>query len=736
MKPEARDLAKTKEQLAAELEELRLLQAQALSSNVGSPTQHTDATHSEPSRSELDTVSVPEAFAPVFLKAQDYVARYFASKIADPTKSTISIAGERYILVRAASMSVEFVDLVRSLYQDRGEEEARRVANNLLYDLAHAIGKADAKAFHAQMGVTDPIEKLSAGPIHFAYSGWAYVSILPESAPSPDDNYYLIYDHPFSFEADAWLRQQRETRFPVCMMNAGYSSGWCAESFGLPLVAVEVGCQAKGDEHCRFIMSPPHRIEGHLARYFDHAASASSAEVVTEPHRVAVPEFFERKRLEEALHEANRGLERRVAERTAELESANRSLQQEMAERQQAQEALRKSEEQLFQAQKMESIGTLAGGIAHDFNNILAAIIGQAEILYARCRDQEEVSRRLGDLLSAANRAAALTGQLLAFSRRQPLQRRAIDLGSTIHDFLKLLRRIIGQEMEIRLQLESSAPPIFADPRQVEQVLMNLAINARDAQANGGQLLIETHCVILGESDCRPQPSAIPGRYVLMAVSDQGSGMDAATRERIFEPFFTTKEVGKGTGLGLAVVYGIVTQHGGWIEVESEPGRGASFKLYWPVAATSAAETPMALASVRGGSETILVAEDEPMLRELVSEVLSEAGYRVIAAGDGQEAVELFRARHSENLADNLAENLAQIDLVILDVMMPRLGGHAAYEQIRALSPRVPIVFMTGYSTDLVVPAEADWLQKPCGVEALKRKVREVLDRSQQRANE
>ena len=203
-------------------------------------------------RRSLDTVSVPKPFRPLFLSAQDYVARYFDRQVANPKRGTISISGERYILVRAASMSVEFFDLVTSLYADKGPAEAGSVAKNLLYDLAHSLGRADARAFAAKMHVTEPIEKLSAGPIHFSFAGWAFVAISADSRPSPDEHYYLLYDHPFSFEADAWLGAGRTTDFTVCVMNAGYSSGWCEESFGLPLVAAEVECRARGDDQRQF----------------------------------------------------------------------------------------------------------------------------------------------------------------------------------------------------------------------------------------------------------------------------------------------------------------------------------------------------------------------------------------------------------------------------------------------------------------------------------------------------
>jgi diguanylate cyclase (GGDEF)-like protein/PAS domain S-box-containing protein len=270
------------------------------------------------SRDHLETVGVPAPFAPIFLRAQQHVAAYFADAVINPRQSTISISGERYILVRAASMSVEFFDLVQSLYRDRGAAEARSAASNLLFDIAHAIGKADARTFHERMQVTDPVEKLSAGPIHFSFSGWAFVDIFAESNPQPNEDYYLIYDHPFSFESDAWMKRKQRSDFPVCVMNAGYSSGWCEESFGLPLVAAEVECLAAGGEHCRFIMAPPSRIEAHIEKYARDKGLPSAGHLISEAS-ITVPEFFQRKRLEDELRHSRDDLELNVQQRTAEL---------------------------------------------------------------------------------------------------------------------------------------------------------------------------------------------------------------------------------------------------------------------------------------------------------------------------------------------------------------------------------------------------------------------------------
>jgi PAS domain S-box-containing protein len=247
----------------------------------------------------LQTVSVPAQFESLFQKAQEYVSKYFSLKTEDPTQGTIEIFGQRYILVRAASMSVDFFDTIRNLYKGIGDKEAINIARSILFDIAHTIGKMDARNFHKKMHLEDPIEKLSAGPIHFSHSGWAYVDIFPESKPSPDENYFLLYDHPFSFESDAWIQAGKQTEFPVCVMNAGYSSGWCEESFGVTLVASELTCKAKGDEACRFVMAHPSRIESYIQDYLEQAPEIASKVISYQ-----IPGLFERKWMEEKLRES------------------------------------------------------------------------------------------------------------------------------------------------------------------------------------------------------------------------------------------------------------------------------------------------------------------------------------------------------------------------------------------------------------------------------------------------
>ena len=276
-----------------------------------------------PSDPLLNTVSVPDNFYQVFLTAQNYVKNYFSKNQQDPQKGSIKFSGERYILVRAASMSIEFFDMMALLYKDRGEKEARTLSFNFLFDIAHSIGKADAKSFFEKMKVTDPIEKLSAGPIHFAYTGWASVKIHPMSKPTPDENYYLIYDHPYSFEAQAWMEKGEKAQFPVCVMNAGYSSGWCEESFGIPLVTAEVECQAKGDRHCRFIMAHPSKIKNYIREYSKRA-------YIKHEHynKIDIPEFFKRKRLQDELQSHKTHLEQLVQERTDNLKKTNQRLEE------------------------------------------------------------------------------------------------------------------------------------------------------------------------------------------------------------------------------------------------------------------------------------------------------------------------------------------------------------------------------------------------------------------------
>jgi two-component system cell cycle sensor histidine kinase/response regulator CckA len=383
---------------------------------------------------------------------------------------------------------------------------------------------------------------------------------------------------------------------------------------------------------------------------------------------------------------------------------------------------LRAMERQLRQAQKFEAIGQLAGGIAHDFNNVVGAILGWAELGFDQNRDNSQVAERFQRIRAQAERAAALTRELLAFARRQVLQPRAVDLNTVAGGLVNFLDKIIGRDIEFKF-LSTKLDPVKADPTQIEQVLMNLCVNARDAMPQGGRLVIETEMVELDDSYCRFYPYVVPGRYAVVSVSDTGIGMDAETRERIFEPFFTTKERGKGTGMGLATAYGIVKQHSGFIHVYSEPQHGSLFRVYLPVlegtiADTGAEKTPAPSVAEIRGTETILIAEDHESIREMARQTLISMGYRVLSACDGQEALKLC-AQETPALA-------------ILDVIMPNLGGPATAARLLETLPALPLVFTSGYSAnsrDLpIVNGKARYLQKPYSPTTLGRLVRDTLD--------
>jgi len=380
-------------------------------------------------------------------------------------------------------------------------------------------------------------------------------------------------------------------------------------------------------------------------------------------------------------------------------------------------------EKQLVQAQKFEGIGQLAGGIAHDFNNMIGAIIGWADIGVEETEHGSRLRRHFEKVRQQADRAAALTKQLLAFARRQILEPRDMDLNKVVTETLSLLEKVIGSNIEIKVNLSPKLSLVRADPTQVEQVLMNLCINARDAMPEGGSLVIEITDTSLDEGYCALQPFARPGRYTVLCVTDSGTGMDAATIDRIFEPFFTTKELGKGTGLGLATVYGIIRQHGGFVQVYSEVGIGTTFRIYLPVSAAGAASPELAedTQPIRGGSETLLVAEDHEGLRQLVFETLTHLGYQVLIASDGEQAINEFILHRNS------------IDLAILDVVMPKLSGPEVYARICAEKAGVPVIFATGYSADISLLHKAQQLglpviQKPYTPRNLARKIREALD--------
>lgn len=388
-----------------------------------------------------------------------------------------------------------------------------------------------------------------------------------------------------------------------------------------------------------------------------------------------------------------------------------------------AQKALEHSTGQLRQAQKMEAVGRLAGGVAHDFNNLLTAITSYAQFVLDDTAPDDPRRDDIGEIRAASDRAAALTRQLLAFSRRQVLRIQTMDPNASIVSVERLLSRIIGENVRITMRLDPAAWAIKCDPGQFEQVIFNLAINGRDAMPRGGPLTIETTNVEVGEAAASRQAGLVPGRYLELTVSDTGVGMDAETQSQIFEPFFTTKAVGKGTGLGLSTVYGIVTQCGGTVTVQSEPGVGTTFRILLPAANPDGVVAPTAeRIAVQGrGTETVLLLEDDPTIRRVVERILKENGYTTIVAEDGVAALEIVRDRGKE------------IDMLITDMVMPGMSGREVVERIRSSNPEIRALIISGYSAEANgshgAPPEVALLDKPFTAQQLTTRIREVLDK-------
>ena len=398
-------------------------------------------------------------------------------------------------------------------------------------------------------------------------------------------------------------------------------------------------------------------------------------------------------------------------------------ISRDITERNQAEDERKKLEAQLQQAQKMEAIGQLAGGIAHDFNNILTAIIGYSEIICMRMDKKSPLRHYVDQVQTSAGRAAELTASLLAFSRKQVLHIKPIDLCEVVRGLKKMLGRIIREDIDFQTKVAERDLIVLADKGQIEQVLMNLVTNAKDAMPNGGSLAIEVYPAVMDNRFMHAHGFGEPGNYACISVTDTGHGMDEETRKRIFEPFFTTKEVGKGTGLGMAIIYGIIKQHNGYINVYSEPDRGTTFSIYLPLITEEKQEEhdTQNVEPPAGGTERILLAEDDVTVRELHRMILEEAGYTVIEAVDGQDAFDKF------------IEHKAEVDILATDVIMPKIDGKSLYEEIRKICPDIKVLFMSGYTKDIVIRKgiiedELGFINKPVTSFELLKKLRSILD--------
>lgn len=585
------------------------------------------------------SVKVPDEMAPLFRKAEENVRQYFSDFKWDPSKAVIEISDERYVLVRASALSKDFLDSILKLYADRGEQEAFSIGRNFLFDISHALGLNDARAFHAKMNLSNPLARLSAGPVHFAYTGWAYVDILPESNPTPDDNFYLHYHHPFSFEADAWIRAGEKSKNPVCIMNGGYSSGWCEQSFGVPLTAVEVTCRAQGHEQCTFIMSPPHKIEQHIQQY---AKKHRKYNIKKSPPEI--PTFFLRKTVEEQMEKA-----RVLAEESSRAKS------------------------------------DFVANMSHELRTPLSAILGYTDLLKKTKLDPmqhdylEAIYASGSNLLSTINDIMDLSK---LDARKISFESVAIHLPDLLQSIELMLASRIGHK---KLQYISSVDktlhqPLLGDSVRLTQILLNIIGNAIKFTEKG-KITIR----------CEAEQENAQGVQVLFRISDTGIGIAADKQHLVFERFTQadtaiTRKYG-GTGLGLAITRELVELQGGSITLKSEEKKGTEFTVRLPFlkaeAPAEGRERPAGL--INGQGIHVLVVEDNVLNQKMTRIMLQHNGFRVSVAGNGLKAVSFLKKN--------------KVDLILMDLQIPGMDGYLTTEKIRrSLQLNTPIIAITAHA--------------------------------------
>ncbi len=570
------------------------------------------------------TVSVPEELDDVFKSAEQTVRDYFENLTVDPSQASIEIGGQRYLLMRAASLSIGFFNTLAKLYPDKNEVEVLKLTSTFLFDIAHVIGLEDAKVFHKEMKVSDPIAKLSAGPVHFAFSGWAFVEIDPDSNPVANENFILKYAHPYSFEADSWVKEGKKSSKPVCFMNSGYSSGWCEQSFGIKLTAVELTCKACGDEKCTFIMAPPEKIKSYLSD------DDKSNEIETE-NKYHVPSFFKRKQLEEEM---------RMARNKAEDSDKAKS--------------------------------EFLANMSHEMRTPLNAIQGYIKLLQKE--KQSEINTNYLDIISqSSNHLLKLVDDILDLSKIEARQLVIVEDSFCLKDLLsesyetatRMLDKL-KRNLQITWELDASISDfVIGDSVRIKQVLYNLLTNAIKFTIKG-----VIHFKVQKSKD----------NNLLFEVKDTGIGISFAKQKTIFNMFdqvdaSKTREFG-GAGLGLNISKKIIDLLNGSMWVESKLGMGSAFYFTIPyIPSDNFSKTIEEVISVNpkiGSGKNVLLVEDNMFNHQMIGFVLESYGFIVHKSFNGKEAVDYY-----------CSEKYSELDLVVMDVQMPIMDGLTATKKIR-----------------------------------------------------